>query len=279
MDLGLYLQVARRHRRLVIAGLTVTFALAVFSYVRISPSGIGYRSSPTWSNSAMLQLSQLGYPEYRSAGPGGQAPNVAALSNLTDLYAKLATSDAVLSILVRKGLLGQADQAGGTLPITAFPIPSTVNSYTPTPLISLTASGESPTEATKLAIGATDAFIAVLTASQKAAKIPPRQRIEVRVLKRPREPTIVAPRSKVPPIMVLLAGLTITFAAVFIRDNLQRKRSEAPEQSEPELVEVKLPERVRQPTRAPADTKTPPSAGENDVAASSPPRWSAQSGR
>ena len=51
------------------------------------------------------------------------------------------------------------------------------------------------------------------------AKIPESQRIELRIVRRAGVPKLTAPRSKTTFLILLLAGLTVTVAAAFIREN------------------------------------------------------------
>jgi hypothetical protein len=221
----MYVDVIRRHRGLVVAGTVITVLLALLAYVRVSPDGIAYRSSQVWSNQATLALSQKGFPEGRSvlpeSVPNGSFATPDRFSSLVGYYVALATSDEVAALLKRRGLIDAKSIQDGTLPITAATLSPTVSS--PAPLLQLTASAESPVAAKTLTLGATRAFLDVLESRQKAAKIPENQRIVVRVVKRFGEPTLIVPRSKTKSIIVLLAGLTATFAAAFIRDNLRRR--------------------------------------------------------
>lgn len=205
----------------------------MLSYVRISPSGITYRGKETWSNEATLVLSQANYPEWRSVL--GESSQPERFSSLVDLYAAFATSDAVIARLQKKGLLEAKDIEDGELPLSATAVPSAVT-VAPTPLMKITATAESPGEATKLTTGATDAFIAYVRSGQIAARIPSNHRVELRIIKRSGEATLVRPRSKTTTIVIFLAGLTVAVAAAFIRDNLQR----APEWkvAEPESAEA-----------------------------------------
>jgi hypothetical protein len=255
----------------VITGLVVTFALAVFSFVRISPSGIGFRASAVWSNEAILVLSQPGFPEYRSVLPSGQSPDSSSLSSLADVYAAFATSDAVVRQLEARGIIKEDVLADGKLPIAASAVGSSVNGGS-TPLLSITGEGDSPAEATKLAVGTTDTFISVLRARQVAAKIPESQRIEVRVVKRAGEPTLVKPRSKTAPIILLLAGITATIGAAFVRDNSRRGPRDVSGVPDAEVVQVNL---ARGPQAVAKEQSNP--ADEQDAAEPARTRWSAQS--
>jgi len=211
----------------VIVGVVLTIALVLLSYVRISPSGVGYRSPAIWGNQATLVLTQEGAPELRSVlptGPGGFSTSLAdtgRFASLIDVYATLATSDSVVRELKRRGLLNEDDLKDGVLPIAAAAVPSTVNASTP--MMTLSATGTSAPKATALTLGATKAFLDVLHARQLAANIPVKDRIQVRVVKSAETPTLVSPRSKALPIIVLLSGLIATAAVAFTRDSRARR--------------------------------------------------------
>jgi hypothetical protein len=220
------MDVLRRHRALVTVGLALTVALALISFIRVSSDGVSYRTAEGWSNEAILALSQPGFPELRVPPRASESSPFATpdeLASLVDLYAALATSDAVVAALKKRGKIEPEDIADGSLPFSATAVPSSVGGGSQ--LMRITGTGTSPTEATALAIATTDAFSALVRRRQQEADIPERQRVEVRVVKRSGEPVLIAPRSKTTPIVILLAGLTIVGAAVFVRDNAQRTRS------------------------------------------------------
>jgi hypothetical protein len=216
----------------VTVGIVLTVALAVLSYVRVSPSGIAYRSPEVWSNQATLVLTQEGAPELRSvlpSRPGGFSTSLAdtgRFASLIDVYATLATSDAVVGELRRRGLVTPEDLKNGALPIAAAAVPSTVNAATP--MMTITGTSLSGPKATRLTVGATKAFLDVLDKRQLAAKIPLRDRIQVRVVKSSEAPKLIDPRSKALPILILFGGMIATLAVALTRDNLGR-RERAPE--------------------------------------------------
>jgi hypothetical protein len=220
------MDVLRRYRLLVVAGLAASLALAILSYIRVSPSGVAYRSPEIWSNSSTLILSQPGFPEWRSqldvVSPTDR------LAGLADVYAAFATSDAVGRELRRRGFGDVFADDGKTGKVTATAVPSTINSAA-TPLLQVSASGDTPAAATRLTRAATATLLDVVTARQRAADIPPSERITLRVVKESGEPVLIVPRSKTPFIIILLGGLTLTVAAAFIRDNARRSaREEGP---------------------------------------------------
>ncbi len=232
---------------MVIVGVVLTVALAVLSFVRVSPSGISYRSPEIWSNQATLVLTQEGAPELRSvlpSRPGGFSPSLAdtgRFASLIDVYATLATSDAVVGELKRRGLLSREDLKDGALPIAAAAVPSTVNAATP--MMTITATSLTGPMATKLTLGATKAFLDVVHTRQLAAKIPVKDRIQVRVVKSSEAPKLVDPRSKALPILVLFGGMIATLAVAFTRDNVARR------ERAPELTTVASRDEPASPTR------------------------------
>jgi hypothetical protein len=202
---------------LVLVGLWLSLTLALFSQVRISSTGVSYRSPQVWSNEATVALSQAGAPEL-----GGSNEQTTQLTTLVDVYAAYATSDAVINGLRRKGFLTARDVRDGKLPIAASAVPSPLNSA-PTPLLKVTASGQTPAKATRLTQAATDELISYVKSRQIEAAIPVRERVQLQILKRSSEPEVIVPRSKSKAILILLAGLSATFAAAFIRDNIRRR--------------------------------------------------------
>lgn len=211
----------------MLIGIALTLVLTVLSFVRVSPSGISYRAPEIWSNQATLVLTQEGAPELRSvlpSGAGGLSTSLAEtgrFASLIDVYAALATGDAVVRDLRRRGLVDEKDMQTGALPITAAAVPSTVNAATP--MMTITGTATTGPEATKLTLAATRAFLDVLHRRQLAADIPVKDRIQVRIVKSSDAPTLIDPRSKALPILVLLSGLIATAAVAFSRENLARR--------------------------------------------------------
>jgi hypothetical protein len=229
IDVALYMDVLRRHRTIVLVGIALTLALVVLSVVRISPSGIGYRSPQVWSNQATLVLTQEGAPELRSVLPtpvsGGSSSlaDTSRFAGLIDVYTTLATSDPVVRVLRQRGMIDAAQMAIGAVPIFAAPVVSTVGGGT-TPMMTITATAPSSQKATALTLAATNAFLGVVRSRQLAAKIPVKDRIQLRVVKSADVPKLVKPRSKALPMLVLLGGLFATAAVAFTRDNASRRR-------------------------------------------------------
>ncbi len=220
----------------MIVGVVASVALAVLSFVRISPTGVAYRSSERWVNEATLVVTQAGFNEGRSGGGAAVDTTLQRFSTLVNVYAALVESDQVVNLLVRRGLVEREDVSNGEIPVVATPVVS--DNGASTPLMTITGSASSAAKATALTVGATKAFIDTLERRQRAAGIPPSQRTLVQPVRRFGEPTLVEPRSKSLPIIVFLAGLSATFGAVFLRDGrFRRQAEEAEEAEEAELAE------------------------------------------
>ena len=159
-----------------------------------------------------------------TAGGISSLADTSRFAGLIDVYTTLATSDPVIRKLQRRGLIDEAEMANGTSPITAVPVVSTVGGGT-TPMMMISATAPTSAQATALTRAATTAFLAEVTSRQAAAKIPVKDRIQLRVVKAADEPNLIEPRSKAIPMLVLLAGLIATAAVAFTRDNVTRNAS------------------------------------------------------
>jgi hypothetical protein len=210
----------------------LALGLALLSYVRVSQNGLTYRTPEIWSNEATLALSTREEPEWRSELPPTAQPQ--SLAGLAEQYAAYATSDDVIRTLRKEGLLPKRAAKSGGAAISASAVPSALTGQ-PTPLLSIKGLATSPAEATRLTIAATNAFINYARSRQDAANIPDPKRVELRVVTRVSVPTLAVPRSKTKLIIILMAGLTATVAAAFIRDNMERAKRR---QSQPEPVPV-----------------------------------------
>ncbi len=227
MDLALYGQVFRRFRFLVVGGLLLAIFLSVLSTARITSHGLAYRKPEIWASQSTLLLTQQGFPWGRNqSGPNQGYPGFASL---TDLYAQFANSDAVRRIMLREG-------APKTWTISAAPaIPSLAGGTLP--VISLTGSAFSPTDAIRATELGRKAFLDYVDGQQQAGGIPVSQRIELQTIQEVSKPTLSQPRKKTLPIIVFLAVLTATVALAFVLENL-RPRSAVPEKTKARSSEI-----------------------------------------
>jgi hypothetical protein len=238
VDLRVLGGVLARHRVLVIGGVVVGVVLATLAYYKPVMDGgvpsLEPRKAELWQASEVLFLTQSGFPAGRTEQPivtrkiGDQETAVAQFADpgkfvgLSPLYAQLANSDAVKARAVR---------GGGPLPGTAKAIPTADTSYgavNALPMITIFAT--SPTKAGALSTAAriSGAFQGYLVSSQKAAKIPEDKRVRIEVVNKAGNETLLVPRKKTLPIVVLLGVLSATVALAFVRDNAKRPEAAAP---------------------------------------------------
>ncbi len=214
MDLRLWLSVLWRFRILVACGVLLAFALAAFSYVTVSFNDgftIKYRKPEQWVSTATLLVTQPGFPEGRTATIQSAGTN---FTGLAALYSTLVDSDGVRALVVdNRPPLGQVS---ATTVMTS--------DGDPLPLIRIDAVSLSPEPARRLASLYSNALIDFILSQQDANRIPPRDRVQVAIVKEPRRGVLLAPRSKTTPIAIFLSVLVVTIALAFALENLRPRR-------------------------------------------------------
>jgi hypothetical protein len=227
VDVQLYIRVLWRFRVLVATGLVLAVALTFFTVARVSFSGgpkLSYRGQEQWMGVARLFVTQEGFPWGRaivaspSSQPGRPAPAdkpvFAAperLASLAELYAQLATTDAVARLAFGRG------QPRPT--ITAEPIRG-VNGFA-LPLIDVLVTAPSDREGVLLARRAAAALRKYVAREQNRSEIPARERIVLEIVKKPKQAILIQGRSFVRPLMVFAAVMLLVVALAFVLENLR----------------------------------------------------------
>jgi hypothetical protein len=226
MDLALYFRVIWRFRALVLIGLVVAVVLAGLSMFRVTSHGLAYRQHETWDSTAVLLVTQQGFPEGRSVFPykvasdGTVEPSTnfadpTRFTNLAQFYSTVAASDQVVALMHR-----QAPHVPGA--ISATPLSTGFGSRaTPLPLLSITAEAFTPSGAEATAAAATTAFRTYLSRQQHAAQIPANERVVLQVMNQPTSAVLIAGHKKTIPIVVLFTVLIATLGLAFILENLR----------------------------------------------------------
>jgi hypothetical protein len=243
MDVRLFLTVIWRYRRLAAAGLVVAVVLAALAYGSPALNGVKptlkARGSETWQSQSKILITQQGFPygravpQYRTPTSDTQAPAVqlgdqSRFSGLSQVYANLFNSDAVRQQIVK------SEGAGGTVDAKAEIEPA---SGLPLPLIAVTVTAPSAAGAAALASHATRVFEEYVGRQQAAAGIMPGDRIELQTLQRGHDATLVQPHRKTASILIFIAVLGATLAAILVLENAQVRHGER----EPELGEKDRP--------------------------------------
>lgn len=242
MSLARFLQVIRRFKILVALGLLLAVGLASLSALRTSFDGVvpnlTHRGEETWQSTATLFVTQEGFPWGRSVldeavpvGPEAEAGYVPRYSpadrfqTLAQLYAELAKSDAVRTIVLSEGpIKGEYEVA----PMSS----RDGSSYLP--IVSVAGFGATPEEAESLARRVSDAFVVYLRDRQERADIPADKRVDVQVLEQPDEAELIEGRSLTRPIFLFVLVLTAFVGLAFALENLRPRAPNAELRASPE---------------------------------------------
>ena len=234
MDFGLYLRVLWRFRVLVLAGVLLSVALAFLSHVRVEFNDgrpeFAARTVETWQSTALLQVTERGFPagvsvfpSVPAAKPGEPPPEPvysepSRFQDLAILYSKYAESDEVREKVYREG-------GGGTY--AAQPAKTDDGQFY-LPFIRITATSSSAEGARDLAARATDALRSYIEARQEANEIPADRRVELPIANRAESATLVSGSLPVKPVLILIVGLAGTLGLAFVLENLRPRVRPAP---------------------------------------------------
>lgn len=232
MDLALFFRVLWRFKAIVLIGLSLAFALAFLSYVKVDVNNgfkLSYRENAQWESLSTLFVTDPNFT-LGSTSDGGVADSDAAAAaaqrmlNLTALYMQLATSDPVLLMMAREAPIDGIVQT--------FPITSTGDSRgDPLPMMTFSAISATPERAHRLARRHIKAFQTYLRNDQNRVGVKPNKRVHVEVVRQPQVPTLLVPRKKTRPIIVFLTVAIATFGLAFILENLRPRVRAVPDQS------------------------------------------------
>jgi hypothetical protein len=218
MDVALYVNAIRRHKELTIGGVVLAVVLAVLTIQ-------SQHSSQRYKGDATLFITQKGFPWGRTVTPylpgntqtgEPSQPTIdpQRLASLTGLYAQLATSDPV------KSLMAANTHSGEAVTVTAVPAPQYANPAI-LPLLDLSATAPSRKRAVDLANTAAVAFQRWLTGQQQQASIPDSQRVVVQLIGRASTASLISGRGRTLPAIVFLTVLVATFGLLLVLENMQ----------------------------------------------------------
>ena len=232
MDLQLYLRVLWRFRILVAVGLLVAIALSFLSVVRVNLSGPGphlaYKQKERWQSSASLLITETGFPWGRKPSDPDSDPT--RLAELSNVYARLASSDAVRAIVERKERLDNRYEA-----IDAVAVPISPGSDYSLPVLTVTGTSFTAARAVMLAERTESAFRAYIARRQVASHIPRSQRVAVVELSQPDvgRALLVKGRSKTIPMVIFVTVMIAVSGLAFVLENLRpRVRPVAAEEAQ-----------------------------------------------
>jgi hypothetical protein len=244
MDFKLFRGVVKRYKRMVILGTLLAVAMSVFSYGTPGLKGgkptIIPRGSEVWQGNAVVLISQAGNPYDRAVqqvipGKGLTVPpetigDLTYMSSLSSVYAAMANGDSVQNQVATAAHVllcpvttsatapAAANATGdcGTLVAAALEQQGTGS---PLPLITLTSSAPTASEAARLSTTAIAVLRSEITKQQAAAGTPVQERVELQTVNSGSPATLAQGHSKSISILVLFALMGATFALAFIRNN------------------------------------------------------------
>ena len=244
MDIKLFVAVVKRYRRMVIGGTLLAVVLAVLSYGTPGLKGgkptIIPRGAEVWQGNAVVLISQAGFPYDRAVqqvipGKGISIPaqtigDLSYMSNLSSVYAAMANSDSVLheveteahvpvcSVTTTATAPPTADASAGCGSVVASSLQQQ-GTGSPLPLITLTSSAPTASEAARLASTTIAVLRSKITQEQAAADTPVEQRVELQTVNDGSPATLSEGHSTSLPMLVLFAVVSASIALAFIRNN------------------------------------------------------------
>jgi hypothetical protein len=230
MDISLFMRVIARFKVLTAVGVVFAFALAFLSMATVDfKHGVQahFRSKQQWVSRGTVLVTERRFPLGRSvlddatplssgASTSSSAQPFAPSERFTELaniYAELATSDAVRQFILRQGPIVGKIEASALSTVTQQPLP----------LVSV--DGIAPTQpgAVALAQRASNALRRYIELKQQGSGIPVEQRVVLTQIKEPRLATVqlLKGRSKTLPIVVFLVVLFGVIGLALVLENLR----------------------------------------------------------
>ena len=249
MDFGLFAGVLWRSRLVVLAGLLIACAAAVFAMARVEIQGgprLVYRDPVVYQSTVQMLVSQPGFPEGRSVFnttpitlPSGRVDNPtfadpSRFTELASLYSQLIMGNV------------ESERVFGTLKppqheaIIASPMAAPGGNGAVLPVIQITGVAPSPRKAVALADRAATSFSKYLAERQKATGVTESDRVIIDRFAGPLRPTVYLPRKKTRAIFAFVLILMLTVTVVFVREKARNRRAAEADEEETSGVEQLL---------------------------------------
>jgi capsular polysaccharide biosynthesis protein len=228
MDLIEYGRVIRRQALIVVFGLTVTFALMFLSLVRVSGEGMVLRRPPTYQATSTVLVTKEGFPLGRAASPDSQLSADTRMQYLAGVYAQLAKSETVRTVIEHDGTRLPLSRASYDVTQLIEPV-----NHTPFPIMEVVGVGTSPGGAIAIANRVAEGLRRYILVNQDRVGTPKAQRVDLRLVSRADHAEVLQGVKLTTPIMLFMLGLVVTLACAFARDNVKRNRRGPGSQSPP----------------------------------------------
>ena len=263
MDVQLIGAALWRHKWLVGFGLVLACLVTAFSMVRLSDGKLVFRQHEGWQTTAKILVTRAGFPEGSVAAAADDDDRFVRLAYL---YASFIDADSVRSRFEPTPKI-----EGESVDANAIVLGSNGAAL---PIISVDGIAPTPARSTALTRKATTALLGYISQRQELADIATKNRVRVQLIQTPDEPTLVKPRSRTLPIMVLLATI-FSWSGSSSCSTTPSARAVGPGarvgRAAPQVVGVP-PQRLRDPVET---IETDPQASVREVARrrAVSPRW------
>jgi hypothetical protein len=224
MDLRQHLRVWWRWRIVLAVGLLAAAVLGTLATFAPSFSGLKWRSTPEYTSTSRLFVTQPGFPWGRATLPGadpngtGNAGTTGGetfaapdrFSNLALVYSYIGQSDVIRSLISPRPVTSQIQVAAPVIPGSSDPLP----------LLEITTKASSSADAQKLNAASIRALGGYLKDQLDANKVAEKDRVQLQVLNPPTVGFLTGGRSLTLSIVTYILVMVGTFVLLYVLENL-----------------------------------------------------------
>ncbi|MFD1715629.1 hypothetical protein ACFSBZ_14235 [Amnibacterium flavum] len=250
MDAALFFKALWTYKWLMIFGVLVALAAALFAGFKVETGSLDYRAETQYNAATTVLLSNAQTSVFQAEVPGQVIdPNVTApqardLSSTAVIYAYLISGNVIRDLVEQQvGPLSDAESITAvqrtTQPAGSEANPGRLN----LPIIDVRGSALSPERAEEISSAATSAFLDFAVNEQNTAGIPPAERVQMTPLITAKAEAVDSSNPLIP-IVAVGAGVLFAFTALsLILFNVRMRRTErAVAAAETGPVETTVPE-------------------------------------
>jgi hypothetical protein len=232
MSLDRHIRVLWRYRAVTLGGVVLALALAFLAAFNVSGNGLERRGTETWSSSSRILVTQRGFPWGRVTLPAAADPNqaLAPTTPSQDNRQEYADPTRFVNLAMLYSVISYSDQVRSKLPgnvssgqIEALPLDATGGGDI-LPVITLTTTSSSPSNATELNRLTFEGLKDLLVAEQEKASIPVKERVVLEPLNEPSAPLLVSGRAPTASVLALILALGMTLALVHVLEAIRLAR-------------------------------------------------------
>ena len=191
----------------------------LLSLVRVSGDGMVLRNPPIYQARSELLVTQAGFPLGRAAPPDYQQADAARMEYLAGLYAELAKSETVRTVIEGDGTRLPLSRASYDVTQLITPI-----SQRSLPLIEVVGLSTSAGGAMAISNRVATGLQRYILVNQDRGRIPTTERVDLRIVTRADQAEVLQGVKMTTALTIFLLGLVVTLACAFARDNVKRNR-------------------------------------------------------